>query len=745
MRFVVPIYTWPQLQELYKEYKSLKETKGHHESLTDSEKVCKQANQEHSGSEQAPASDCWGTHLNRSRVVSKLTPQGRNTLQASAQYFGMKLKSNLGAAVKERAITLPKSLTPRRKPVALTQKDMPQATKTASSKPPEASLLKESTDGLSGPDHEEMADLLPSSLPGLTPSKLLSPDLKPKLSSPGQFQWLKPSVSKRLGSLDPSWLDRCQGTSLKPGEGLIGDIPPTPVGRTDPPQGAPELSSLEELGSFPGTGEKNCDSPRGDCEGVMLTGHPLVERVGGNCLPCGQDGQTTVETSHKEEAISTLPGTKGELSCIKRTSVAQICAKDGVSTRERHLLEGTAPGLRSRASCEVEKELFSPLETSKASSEKRGLEAKAQENHGPDNSKGSISGVKRKRKKEPVGDRQAKKQRMASQKTGLSEYEFTNQEAGEVQEPKGAAAPFPSENLLGEVDGEECPKPRGRSASFACRMPPRKDGNFVRLNLKRKSHVKGFVLRGKHLRKQVWKQKWQKKGELFGGGGRSLDRGSDTCFRCGGLGHWASQCKGKVSEQLPAGDPHVGGNGSTVEEEVPLLTLEEVAQMTNTSYRKVSANSESNRQPPPEEQEVYLHVQRPAHEPFCPPEPMEPLYSLGQDGKVRETTPEVFQALGELGYTSFRPGQEAAVMRILSGLSTLVVLSTGMGKSLCYQLPAYLYSKRSKCITLVISPLVSLMDDQVSGLPRCLKAACIHSNMSKNQREAAVEKVSLLV
>lgn len=48
-----------------------------------------------------------------------------------------------------------------------------------------------------------------------------------------------------------------------------------------------------------------------------------------------------------------------------------------------------------------------------------------------------------------------------------------------------------------------------------------------------------------------------------------------------------------------------------------------------------------------------------------------------------------------------------------TGLSTLVVLSTGGGKSLCYQLPAYLYAQRSKAITLVISPLVSLMEDQV--------------------------------
>lgn len=87
-------------------------------------------------------------------------------------------------------------------------------------------------------------------------------------------------------------------------------------------------------------------------------------------------------------------------------------------------------------------------------------------------------------------------------------------------------------------------------------------------------------------------------------------------------------------------------------------------------------------------------------------------------------------ALAKFGHKQFRNGQEISIMRILSGLPTLVTLATGSGKSLCYQLPAYLYAQRSKCITLVISPLVSLMDDQISEMPYFLPAACFHTNQS---------------
>jgi len=103
---------------------------------------------------------------------------------------------------------------------------------------------------------------------------------------------------------------------------------------------------------------------------------------------------------------------------------------------------------------------------------------------------------------------------------------------------------------------------------------------------------------------------------------------------------------------------------------------------------------------------------------------------------------EVREALTMFGHTDFREGQEEAVMRILAGQSTLVLLATGSGKSLIYQLPAYLYYKhRAPCITLVVSPLVSLMEDQVTGLPSFLRAAALHYNMTQKKKDEVVEQV----
>src|SRR4051794_14675265 len=64
------------------------------------------------------------------------------------------------------------------------------------------------------------------------------------------------------------------------------------------------------------------------------------------------------------------------------------------------------------------------------------------------------------------------------------------------------------------------------------------------------------------------------------------------------------------------------------------------------------------------------------------------------------------------GFPAFREGQEAVVSRLLAGQSVLAIFPTGGGKSLCYQLPALLLDG----VTLVVSPLIALMKDQIDFL-----------------------------
>ena len=79
------------------------------------------------------------------------------------------------------------------------------------------------------------------------------------------------------------------------------------------------------------------------------------------------------------------------------------------------------------------------------------------------------------------------------------------------------------------------------------------------------------------------------------------------------------------------------------------------------------------------------------------------------------------------GYTSFRPGQESLIDALLQGRDVLGIMPTGAGKSLCYQIPALLLPG----ITLVISPLISLMQDQVQALETAgIQAAYINSSLS---------------
>ena len=82
------------------------------------------------------------------------------------------------------------------------------------------------------------------------------------------------------------------------------------------------------------------------------------------------------------------------------------------------------------------------------------------------------------------------------------------------------------------------------------------------------------------------------------------------------------------------------------------------------------------------------------------------------------------------GYDSFREGQQDVIDAILSGQDVLAVMPTGAGKSICYQVPALLLPG----ITLVISPLISLMQDQVKSLNEAgIHAAFINSSLTETQ------------
>jgi ATP-dependent DNA helicase RecQ len=98
------------------------------------------------------------------------------------------------------------------------------------------------------------------------------------------------------------------------------------------------------------------------------------------------------------------------------------------------------------------------------------------------------------------------------------------------------------------------------------------------------------------------------------------------------------------------------------------------------------------------------------------------------------------------GFDDFKPNQEAIVRAALAGENVLTVLPTGGGKSLCFQLPALMQAERSKTLTVVLSPLVSLMQDQVTGLRQRFEitnVALLGGALSQLERKDVFDQVRL--
>src|ERR1700730_16802716 len=92
------------------------------------------------------------------------------------------------------------------------------------------------------------------------------------------------------------------------------------------------------------------------------------------------------------------------------------------------------------------------------------------------------------------------------------------------------------------------------------------------------------------------------------------------------------------------------------------------------------------------------------------------------------------------GYSSFRPLQEQVVNSLLAGRDACVIMPTGGGKSLCYQLPAAMSPGKT---VIVVSPLIALMQDQMAQLTQMgIAASVLNSSMTgEQQRKIAREAV----
>ena len=98
---------------------------------------------------------------------------------------------------------------------------------------------------------------------------------------------------------------------------------------------------------------------------------------------------------------------------------------------------------------------------------------------------------------------------------------------------------------------------------------------------------------------------------------------------------------------------------------------------------------------------------------------------------MMNTSSDPVQTLKQVfGFESFLPGQEEVITAVLAGRSALAIFPTGQGKSLCYQLPAL----HLPGLTLVVSPLMALMKDEVDFLvSRGISAARLDSSLSLNE------------
>ena len=274
--------------------------------------------------------------------------------------------------------------------------------------------------------------------------------------------------------------------------------------------------------------------------------------------------------------------------------------------------------------------------------------------------------------------------------------------------------------------GSTAPNPKAKKAKKATQAGW--GNNFVRLNMKKGgkdfSRVKGGSNRfkpGRGRRSSKWRVEPLRAvgdGENYlSGWGKG---GGVRGFKCGQIGHFASACSGLDGAEEGAGDlDGTDGVGPTRAEgavgSIVGLSQEMELYLSNSSGHTLPGSQES-----PALRHAQLSGSLSAE--LLPQANPPPLSSIDvpTSSELRKMLKQKF------GHDEFRGSQLDTIVQILSGKSCLNIMPTGMGKSLCYQLPAFLMTRP----VVVISPLIALMQDQCAAAPPELNAAVLWSGQT---------------
>jgi len=240
--------------------------------------------------------------------------------------------------------------------------------------------------------------------------------------------------------------------------------------------------------------------------------------------------------------------------------------------------------------------------------------------------------------------------------------------------------------------------------------------NFVRLNMKKGgkdfARVKGA---GRFKKRKGGRGRWKVDPLRAVGDGEEYlsgweQGGGRRCYRCGQTGHFAAACTNvaiEVGDAEGADDDDDGDREATAAVGRAFATTAAPSTAPSTAQATATAATAATT--------------------FVGPIVSLPSADMSDDTALCAALSDLLE--DKFGHAAFRGSQLATITNILNGKSCLNIMPTGMGKSLCYQLPAFFLSRP----VIVISPLIALMQDQCAAAPKELNAAVLWSGQTPKE------------